>query len=177
MAQTLILLWMVLAGPMVLFFIYRVRVAGRMLCIVLEEDRSVRNRLVKVEGEWLAIGDGRFHVNPDAVRLMRYPAGWPVWLQQIVPTCLYRADDAEPLDWNTQRPINNSASALAAVMEPDWLKLIVRGTREGTGGALTGGSRILTMIGLGVSVVTLVMLFYVITRLGAVETLVRGVGG
>ncbi len=177
MVQTLILLWMVLAGPLILFFIYRVKVAGKILCVILEEDRSVKNRLVKVEGNYISIGDSKYVVNPDAVRLMRYPSGWPVWLQQIVPTCLYRADELQPLDWNTQEPVSNSASALAAVMEPDWLKLIVRGTREGAPSGLAGGSRLMGMLGIGVSVITLVMLFYVISRLGAVETLVRGAGG
>ncbi len=177
MAQTLILLWMVLAGPLVLFFIYRVKVAGKILCVILEEDKSVKNRLVKVEGNYISIGDNKYVVNPDAVRLMRYPSGWPIWLQQIVPTCLYRADEVQPLDWTTLEVVNNSASALAAVMEPDWLKLIVRGTKEGSGEGLTSGSRLLNMLGIGVSVITLVMLFYVISRLGAVETLVRGAGG
>ena len=177
MIQTLIILWMMLIGPMALFFIYRVRVAGRILCIILEEDKSVRNRLVKVEGNYLTIGDSRYLVDPDTVRLMRYPSGWPVWLQQIVPTCLYRSDEAHPLDWNTQAPVQDSASALAAVMEPEWLKLIVRGTREGAESVGGSGSRIITILGIGVSVVTLVMMFYVISRLAAVETLVRGVSG
>ena len=176
MAQTLILLWMVLAGPLVLFFIYRVRVAGRILCVILEQDRSVKTRLIKVEGDFLDIDDGQYLVNPDAVRLMRYPSGWPVWLQQIVPTCLYRKDEVEPLDWNTQVPITSSASALAAVMEPEWIKLIVSGTKEGSS-SLTGGRKVLTMIGLGASIVSLVMAFYIITKLGAIETLVKSVGG
>ena len=49
-------------------------------------------------------------------------------------------------------------------MDPEWLKLIVRGTREG--GADTGGtgSKLLTFVGLGVSILTLVLLFYVIFR-------------
>ena len=176
MEQILVILWVMLAGPLILFFISRTRVAGRILCIVLEEDRSVKTRLVKVEGDYLNIGENRYLINPDAIRLMRYPAGWPIWLQQIVPTCLYRVEEAQALDWNSQQPITDSSSALSAVMEPHWLKLIVRGTKEG-GSNLTGGSRVLTVVGIGASVLGLVLIFYLISRIGALETIVKSAGG
>ncbi len=177
MEQTLVILWVMLLGPILLFFVNRMRVAGKILCVILDEDRSVRTRLVKVEGDYLNVGENRYIVNPDAVRLMRYPAGWPIWLQQIVPTCLYKVEEAEALDWNTQLPIVNSSSALSAVMEPHWLKLIVKGTKEGGEGGLASGSKLLIVVGLGVSVLVLVLMFYVISRLISIESLVSGVGG
>lgn len=177
MIQATIILWILLGGPVLLFFYNRHRTVGKILCYILEEDRSVRSRLIKVEGDFLNFGGNRYLVNPDAVRLMRYPAGWPSWIQQIVPVCLYKVEESTPLDWNTQMPVTNSSSALATVMEPEWLKLIVRGTREGATGALTGGNRVLTVLGVGASVLVLVMMFYLISRIGALEAIVKSTGG
>ena len=53
MESILITGWMVLFGPIILFFVVRRRTFRKMLCEILEKDGSIRSRLVKVEGDWI----------------------------------------------------------------------------------------------------------------------------
>jgi len=177
MDSAVLMLIFVASGPVIFFFITRARVAGKLLCWILEEDRSARQRLLKVKGNFIQMEQERYFVNPDSVRFVRYPASWPVWMQQTVPCSLYKRGEGNPLDWNTLAPIGPaSAVELGTVLDPEWIKLVVKGTSEI---GKTGGNRerLLLIIAIGASGLTLLLTFYLVSKMGAIESIVRSMGG
>tara|TARA_Y100000296_G_C5120244_1_gene230003 strand:+ start:431 stop:967 length:537 start_codon:yes stop_codon:yes gene_type:complete len=174
-----IMLLLVALVPVAAFFWMRSRVSGRMLCWIMEEDRSAKQTMLKVQGDFVVVDDERYVVTPEAVRLIRYPSGWPPWMQQIVPCSLYSRGNAAPIDWATSTPTHLSATELGSILDPNWMRLIVRGTKEG--GTVGGTSRIITFATLGMAAVSIVMIFYLISQLGTlsgtVDVLQQRLGG
>jgi hypothetical protein len=165
--------------PVAAFFWMRSRVTGRMLCWIMDDDRSAKQTMLKVAGDFVTIDDERYVVSPDAVRLIRYPAGWPPWMQQVVPCSLYARGNAVPIDWATATPTALSSVELGSILDPNWMRLIVKGTRDqGTEGTT---NRIVTFVSLGLGAVSVVMIFYLISQIGTlsgtVTTLQDRLGG
>ena len=176
MIQVLFMLVVFMVMPIGMFFYYRSKTAGRILVWIVEDDRTIRQRLLKVEGNFVNFSREKYVVNPKTVRLMRYPIGWPVWIQQILPCALYQRGEAEPLDWTTMIPINTSAVELATILEPHWLSLIVQGTKEGGAGS-PNNQKIMLMAAAGIGVITLVAVLYLIAQIGGLEDIATTVGG
>ena len=157
--------------PVFIFFWNQNRTAGKVLAFILEEDKSVKISLYSIRGDFVLVGDEGYYIFPDRVRLTRYPGGWPTMLQQIVPVVLYNRGDAEPLDWNKLIKRTVSATEVGSAMEPEWLKNIVRGAREGSKGDKT--QRVFLMVSIGISVICLLLLFYMLSRFGGLEQLIK----
>ena len=175
MEGILFTLWIMLLGPVILFFFLRRRTAGKMLCSVLEMDRSIKDKLLIVKGNFVEIDGDKYYVNPEAVRFKRYPSGWPIPLQTTVPACLYARDGFNPIDWNTQQEFSQSAKEITAVLDPDIFKSIVKGTQEGGGSGSLGNLRPMFLILGAVVVVTLLTVFYMLSKIGSIETAVKAV--
>ena len=167
----------VVVGPVVVFFWMRIKVNGKILCWILGEDRSAKSKLCKVAGDYVLIGGDKYLIDSDTVRLVRYPTGWPVWLQQTVPVCLYNEGNADPIDWITQQPKGRSAKELAAILDPEWLKAIVRGTKESSSQAIPNGFKTMLMVAAGAAVVGLVVMFYLLSKIAALETVIKAGSG
>lgn len=157
--------------PVALFFWNQSRSAGKVLTCILEEDKSLKITLYPIRGDFVLVEDEGYYIFPDRVRLTRYPGGWPKVLQQVVPVVLYNRGDAEPLDWNRLIKRTVSATEVGSAMEPEWLKNIVRGAREGSKGDKT--QRVFLMVSIGISVICLLLLFYMLSRFGGLEQLIK----
>jgi len=152
--------------PMAAFFWMRSRTAGRMLCWLMDDDRSAKQKLVKVNGDFVIMDDEQYLVHPDAVRLIRYPTGWPNFMQQVMPCALYSRGNAEPINWNTAVPTHLSSMELGSILDPNWMRLIVKGTKDQGG---TPANRMITFAGLGLGAISVVMLFYVVSKMGTLQ--------
>ena len=152
--------------PVAAFFWMRTRTVGRMLCWIMDDDRSAKQSLVKVQGDFVTMDDERYVVHPDAVRLIRYPTGWPNFMQQIMPCALYQRGNAEPINWNTSVPTHLSSMELGSILDPNWMRLIVRGTKDQGG---TPANRMITFATLGIGAVSIVIMFYLVTKLGTLQ--------
>ena len=152
--------------PVAAFFWMRARTSGRMLCWIMEDDRSAKQRLVKVGGDFVTMDDEQYIVHPDAVRLIRYPTGWPNFMQQVMPCALYSRGNAEPINWNTSTPTHLSSMELGSILDPNWMRLIVRGTKDQ---AASPANRMITFAGLGLGSISVVMLFYVVSKMGTLQ--------
>ena len=165
--------------PVAAFFWMRSRTTGRMLCWIMEDDRSAKQAMLKVAGDFVTIDDERYVVSPDAVRLIRHPSGWPPWMQQVVPCSLYARGNAVPIDWATATPTSLSSTELGSILDPNWMRLIVKGTREQ--GETSPANKMVTFASLGLGAVSVVMIFYLINQLGtlsgAVTALQTKIGG
>ena len=160
----------ILVFPVVLFFFNYHRCAGKILGFFLDETDSMKPTLCKGYGDdWLLTKDAAYRTDTDKVRHVRYPFGWPRSLQQDLPAFLYKKGEMEPLDWKTVEidPSDHvSAREIAALLEPEWLRALVKGVREGTGGGLTKQERMFMFVGAGASVLALILVFVVMSRLG-----------
>jgi len=163
-----VIMLMVLAFvPVAGFFWMRSRITGRMLCWIMEDDRSAKQAMLKVAGDFVTIDDERYVVSPEAVRLIRYPSGWPPWMQQVVPCSLYARGNAVPIDWATATPTSLSSTELGSILDPNWMRLIVKGTREQ--GVEGTANKIVTFMSLGLGAISVVMIFYLISQLGTLS--------
>lgn len=165
MGPVVMVMLMALA-PVAAFFWMRTRTVGRMLCWVMDDDRSAKQRLVKVSGDFVTMDDERYIVHPDAVRLIRYPTGWPSFMQQVMPCALYSRGNAEPINWNEASPRHLSSMELGSILDPNWMRLIVRGTKDQAG---TPANRMITFASLAIGGVSVVMIFYLISKMGTLE--------
>ena len=169
----MVMLLMTALLPVAAFFWMRSRTSGKMLCWIMDDDRSAKQKLVKVTGDFIDLDDEKYIVNTNAVRLIRYPTGWPNFMQQIMPCCLYSRGNANPIDWNIARPVSLSSMELGSILDPNWMRLIVRGTKE-QGVAST--SRLVTFASLALGAVSVVIMFYLVTKLGTIEGTVTELG-
>lgn len=178
MESLLLTVMMLLAASLMAFFWVRGRTSGKLLCIMLESDRTVKRYLRKVQGSFIKFSDSNYLVVGESIRFVRYPDNWPSFLQQTVPAALYNRGDTQPLDWTSTNHVGMSANELNAVLEPEWMRAIVKGTQApGTQGRLQGMLPIMTLMAAGLS---LVLTFYVISKLGSLQaaiTSIQALGG
>ena len=168
MGPTLMMVMMALL-PVAAFFWMRSRTSGKMLCWMMDDDRSAKQKIVKVTGDFVEMDDERYIVNAEAVRLIRYTTGWPNFMQQVMPCALYSRGNANPIDWNDAKPTSLSSMELGSILDPNWMRLIVRGTKEQ---GVTSGNRLITFASLGLGAVSVVVMFYIVTKLGTLEGVV-----
>jgi len=160
--------------PLIMYFFVKFRTIGKMGCFVCEKDKYLVFKLRKVKGPFWEDGNEVYGINPKRVRLLRYPFGWPAFTQQVLPCALYQREDhnpldiINPLDWNSLKPSKESAIEVGAALEPRWLEQIARGV-SGQGMGITKGQRMLSYIAAGGTVLALLLIFYLISRLGAIS--------
>jgi hypothetical protein len=92
-------------------------------------------------------------------------------LQQTVPSVLYERGNGEPLEWNDLGKRTVSSKEVGAAMEPQWLKNIIKGASETQGESRMG--RMLPMISLMGIVIIAVILFYALSKIGALQTAIE----
>ena len=104
------------------------------------------------------------------MKLVRYPIGWPSILgafQQVVTCSLVMRGRSDPLDWENPPAGALSSKELPVVLDPHWLINLVRGVGEE--GKVGRGEKMLGMISAGASIIALLGVFYLISKLGAIE--------
>ena len=167
----LVMLLIFMAGPMFLLLWNQQRTAGKLLCNFLTEDNGYVAKLLPVWQEFVLDGDVAYYIFPDRVRITRYPAGWPKFIQQPVPTALYEVGDAEPLDWHALGTRTVSAVEIGAALEPEWLRNFVRGAKEH--GKEDKAGRMMLFVCAGGIVICMLAIFYMITRMGGIEQAIK----
>jgi len=173
--SSIVMMLMVLVLAPVMFYLYtKFKVVGKMGCFFLEKDKSITFKLYRVRGPHVEVDDEIYGVNPSNIRFIRLPLGWPQVLQQIVPCSMYQREDYQPLDindpinWAHLMPSKDNAIEVSAVLEPRWLAAIVRGTREGAP-EVGKYQKMIPLMTLAVSAITLIFLFYVLMKIGGVS--------
>jgi len=168
MSGAIIMCVIILFAPVLMFFWNYQRCAGKTLACFLDETDTLKPELCQNYGDdWLLSRDGAYRTDTSMVRQVRYPFGWPKALQQVMPAFLYKRGEMEPLDWKTVKidPKNHvSAREVGALLEPEWLRALVKGIKEGASGGLTKQERIVMFIGAGAGVFALIMIFVLMTR-------------
>ncbi len=166
MLGPLLMLFILVLAPSLLFFLNYRKTSGKVLAFFLEENTRVRPELCSTIGdEWIVSKDGAYRLDSNKTRNVGYPTGWPRALQQVIPSLIYSRGDTEPLDW---RKLNiedrMSAREIGALLESEWLRALVKGIKEGSGGGMSKMERMVLFVGAGASAFSLVMIFVLLTR-------------
>jgi hypothetical protein len=156
---------LIVMGAMILFLPYLIiiwnkqRTKGKMLCMILREDKSVLMKLCELRDAWVIFQDRAYDVYPDFIRVCRFPSGWPGILQELVPAALYDEEDGIPLDWiNLDNRLERSME-LKAALDENWLRKLVKESAT-EGGSSINWRKIIPYILMGVGLIGLV---YVLT--------------
>lgn len=147
--------------PLVVIIWNRQRVKGKMLCYFVKKDKSVDGRLCELRSDFVIYKDRAYDVYPDFVRVARFPLGWPPFLQELVPCCLYDEEDAIPLDWIHLDRRLERAMELKAALDENWLKELVHETAAEARGFQLNWKKVipiaLLIIGVGGLIVVMTM--------------------
>ncbi len=130
MTGPVVMVIIMLLMPFALIIWNRQRVKGKMLCYIVREDKSVISKLCQLREAFVLFENRAYDVYPDFVRLTRYPAGWPAFLQELVPCSLYDEEDAIPLDWIHLDNRLERSMELRAALDENWIRKLVQETSK-----------------------------------------------
>lgn len=161
--------------PLMFQFYVVSKVRGRHLCTIIEKGKPMSFKLLKIiKDDFVRDGEDEWMLKQDLMKPVTYPMMWPKVLssfQQTVWCSLVMRGRSDPLDWENPPAGALSSKELPVVLDPHWLINLVKGVgEEGKSGK---GERMLMYLAVGVSVLCLVILFYVISRLGVIEQAVN----
>ena len=147
--------------PFMIIVYNRQRVKGKVLCYFVRKDKSVLGKLCVMKSDFIVYEDRAYDVYPDFVRVAKFPMGWPAFLQELLPCCLYDEEDAIPLDWVNLGHRLESSMELKAALDENWMKKLVHEAAVEGNGFAFNWRRILpialVVIGVGGLVVILAM--------------------
>lgn len=161
----------IMAFPLALQFMVNSRVRGRHLCFIIEKGRPLKAKLLKlIKDDFVEDGKDHWILDQELMKPVDYPLMWPKILagfQKGVWASLVMRGRVDPLDWENPPVGVLSSKELPAILDPHWLVNLVQGMREE--GKAPKGERMLLYLAVGASVICLVLLFYVITKIGGIQ--------
>jgi len=162
-----VLIIIFMSVPLLLQWRVRSQTKGRHLCAILEKDKPLQFKLLKIrKDDFISDKEDEWILNTRLMRLVRYPIGWPQLLypfQQIVGCSLVMRGRTDPLDWESPSTGALSSKEIPAILDPHWLINLVKGVGEEQ--KIPKGQLMLSYIAVGASVIAVIMLFYLITRI------------
>lgn len=165
----LIILFM--SFPLVLQWWVNSRVRGRHLGFIVEKGRPMTIKLLKIEkDDFVRDKDDSWMLEPNLMKPVDYPIIWPKILsgfQKGIWCSLLMRGRSDPLDWEDPPTGALSSKEVPVILDPHWLINLVKGIGEE--GKPAKGERMLLYLAVGASVLGLVILFYLISRLGGIE--------
>ncbi len=167
------LLVVVLVGAITSFWIKKA-VKNKVYAIFLEQNRQIARELIPTTGtEKIKSADGGdYLIVPKKTMWSYWPPGVPIWLQEVVPTCFYMRNQAEPFDPSDNKSVI-TANSLRYITDEGMLKQTWKEAAEAAGvGKILGkdltpwfaGASLLAILGLT---------YFVFSLLGDVGDLVR----
>lgn len=166
-----LLLFVFMCFPLFLQLFIRRKTKGRHLCAILEKDKPLDFKLLKIhKDDFVRDKSDEWLLKTDLMKLVRYPIMWPATLsgfQQIVTCSLVMRGRSDPLDWENPPAGALSSKELPVVLDPHWLINLVKGVGEE--GKVSRGERMLLFLAVGAGVISLIMIFFVIFKLGGIE--------
>ena len=171
----LIMAGFIMAVPIGLILMVRIRSRGKHLGFILEKDKPLSIKLLKViGGEMVRDGDDEWFLSPKFIRPTDYPVLWPKALSMFqipVESSLLVRGKATNVDWEDPNVPGYSSKELTEALDPHWLAHLIKGViQEGGGGKK---EKILTYLTLGLGAICLIMIFFLITKIGGLEQAIK----
>lgn len=170
----ILLIVMIMAFPLALQFVINARVRGKHLAFIIEKGRPLSVKLLKVEeDDFVRDGEDFWKLEPKLQKPVDYPVMWPKILDGFrkgVWTSLLMRGRHKPLNWEDPTIGDYSSKEIGKSLDPHLLVNLMG--RMGEEGAKTGfkkGDKMLLYMAVGGTIIAVIVLFYVITRLGGIE--------
>jgi hypothetical protein len=170
MTGAILMMVVVLMLPGVAFLMNYRKCNGRVAAFFLDQTDELKPVLCKKLSEtWAITKDGcAYRLSTEKVRQIYWPLGYPRILQLKISGYLYISNETNPLDWKTVELKAGdyvSSKEIGALLEPEWLKALVRGVKEGGASGMSKMERMVMFVGAGAGVASLIMIFVVMTKL------------
>lgn len=127
----------------ILFLTYplmtKMKLAGKMMVLTIEKDRSLNLNMVKIKDNLLSVknkeGTEIYHIDSSKVITSEYPMTGLKIMRHKVPCLVFARDNPEPLDPKTVSlsPKSITAKEIGTAMDEHIIDEIVRATEERTG--------------------------------------------
>lgn len=173
MNASLLVVLIIMMGLMSLPALFRMMVKGKIYCLFIEDDGYIKGALKKpmFNNEYIIDEDGAYDIISDRVGLTTFPRGLPSYFQSILPCIIYRRDDPAPVQIINPMSKPVSAKEIRVGLEPHFIKNLVSTSKEGGGD--TKLQRMLPLLTMAAIGIVLVLIFVVLTRMGALERAVQ----
>jgi hypothetical protein len=169
--QLVFIVIIIMSFPLALQWWINSRVRGKHLCFIVEKGRPLSIKLLKIiKDDFVKEGKDHWILDNELMKPVDYPIQFPKVLagfQKGVWASLVMRGRASPLDWENPPAGALSSKEVPAILDPHWLIALVRGVGEE--GKPAKSERMLLYLAVGASVICLVMLFYVISKLGGIQ--------
>jgi len=169
--QLVFVVIIIMSFPLALQWWINSRVRGKHLCFIVEKGRPLSIKLLKIiKDDFVKEGKDHWILDSELMKPVDYPIQFPKVLagfQKGVWSSLVMRGRVDPLNWENPPAGALSSKELPAILDPHWLIALVRGVGEE--GKPAKGERMLLYLAVGASVICLVMLFYVISKLGGIQ--------
>lgn len=162
-------------------FWVRIVVRNRVYCFFLSESKQLTGKLLKPESNTIVVGSGddapKYLTHPKKQFWSFWPPGFPRFVQEPVPTLIYVAGNAEPLDpYDTASLI--SPESLRRISDESMLKQTWKDVRETLGVKAAFGGNTLLLILVGVAIVASgAAAFIAYTNMDMINKIVEMLGG
>ena len=164
-----------------MMFWVRKAVQNRVYCFILSGNRQMKGRLVKPEADdTFTIGDNadspKFLTHSSKQFWSYWPPGLPRFVQEPVPTLLYVAGNAEPLD-PYDRTSLISPEALRKISDEAMLKQTWKDVRETLGiKTAFGGNKLLLLLVLVAVAASGVAAYLSFSSMNQLEAIMKALG-
>lgn len=172
------LIIIIMAFPLVLQFVINSRVRGKHLGFIIEKGRPLTVKLLKIDADdYVYDGEDHWKLEPKLQKPVDYPVMFPKVLagfQKGVWASLLMRGRHKPLNWEDPLIGDYSSKEIGKSLDPHLLvNLMGRMGEEGAGVGFKKGEKMLLYMAVGASIIAVVVLFYVITRLGGIEQAIQ----
>jgi hypothetical protein len=166
------LLVLILGATCGLFAWTRIKTYGRAMCYILEPTNTTTIKLLKVvDGEFMKESGDEFWFNEEKVRFVRYPAGMPTLFQVTVPGLMFQRGRAEALDWVDLGEAGASSKEMGSILDPHMFRSLIAGVSQQS--KPKGMEKMVPLLALVTSGLTLVFLFYLMQKINAIQSAVH----
>lgn len=171
-----LLFCIMMVTPLALQFFIRLKTKGRMMAAIKAVGKPLQFKLLRVDGELLHDGTHDYIINgkPGNIIPVDYPLNFPKVIDGFrvrIDCSLYKEGQGEPVNWDSPMVKTIDSRELKSILDPYWLRAIVKGTVEETmaAGGVKGGNR-WSLMSLAVSGFCLIVLFVVLYKLSGIQS-------
>lgn len=169
---------MFLFFPIVLMAVIWQRTHGRLMAVMIIKGKPLKFKMLKiVEGEFIKDGTDQWPIMEKYVKIVDYPTMFPGilgFVQRKVPAMLVAPGRTEPLDWENPAQGVMSSKELSAILSPHWLRALVLGTVEVSGGGKTDKNlKVFVLLSMAMAGICMILLFIVLYKFGQVQTVLN----
>ena len=156
----------------------RRKVQNKVVAIFIEPNRQTTEELIPIDetGKIKSKNtETQYLLVPKKSFWSKWPKGFPIWMQESVPTLIYERGNAEPYDPGDQKTVL-SARTLRYITDPEMLKATWKDAAESIGIAPSNLKSPIVLVGVilgGLILILGIFMFVIFQKVTELDTFVR----